>query len=323
MKKPTNFQPIIFLRIAWMENYQGVTKIDIPKGAGSYVEENEDGGEVFNFVKNKGYYYGYARIQKGRNIDLTNLGAPTGATELKGATVVFFATDPVYRSQYIVGWYENATLYNNLHETPEKNRGDWGYYLTKCKTSDGTLLKVEERTEEVEGPGQTNLWYPENYLSANKLNRLRNYLNNPHAEPKRKGIKHNARGWQIDAELRKKIEVAAMDAVADYFEFRGFSIDDVHKKNKGWDLEATKGNKTFHLEVKGTQNDFSTIELTPNEYSQMNANSQTFRLCIVSNALNNKKLQVITFYYDGTYWVNVKKQRLNFEKITSARVSLK
>ena len=40
----------IFLRTAWMKRYQGVNENDIPVGAGWYVNENADGGEVYNFL---------------------------------------------------------------------------------------------------------------------------------------------------------------------------------------------------------------------------------------------------------------------------------
>ena len=316
-------QPIVFLRIAWMSNYQGVTLKDIPKGAGSYVTINEDGGEVYNFTKNNGYYYGYARIQMGRNINLTNLGAPKHATELNGVTVVFFARNPVYGSQYIIGWYKNATLYQNLHEIPVKGRGEWGHYLAKCKIKDGNLLPLEERNYEVEGPGQTNLWYPNNYLSETELKGLYKYLDDPEELKNKRATKKVGRGWQLDAELRKQIEIAAMDATADYFEAKGFKIYDVHKNNHGWDLEAVKGSKKFHIEVKGTQNSFICVELTPNEYKQLKNYSGTYRICIVSNALNKKLQKVDVFYNDSGRWTNERKEEIKINVVESARITFK
>jgi hypothetical protein len=317
-------QPIIFLRVAWMDKYQGVNDKDIPKGAGSYVTEHEDGGEVYNFKKINGNYYGYARVQKGRNINLSNLGAPKGSTEIKGVTVIFFATNPILKSQYIVGWYKNATLYNNLFPKPLSNRGNWQQYLTKCKVDDGFLLEIGKRNWEVIGPGQTNIWYPQKYLTKNELKELHRYIENPNdtfpnKPPNRKG----GRGWNVDAEQRKKIEIAAMDAIADYFEKRNFQIIDVHKQNKGWDLEAKKGNKVFLLEVKGTQSDFNTIELTHNEYLNIKNKSKSFRLCVVSYALENTKQHISIFYYDNNNWVNELKQVIKIKEIVSARVSLK
>lgn len=320
IKKKERLKPIIFLRIAWMSDYQGVTELDIPKGAGKYIQQNKDGGEVFNFSKNKGNYFGYVRIPKGRNLDLTRLGVPRGKTSIDGVTVVFFATNPVYGNQYIVGWYKNAILYNNLQANPIVKAGEWGNYIAKCKIREGILLKTENRLKEIEGPGQANLWYPADYLNEKQLSDIRDYLDNPVIAPKPKGGK--GRGWQIDAELRKKIEVAAIDAVADYFEIRGFSINDVHKQNKGWDIEVSKGNKTFHLEVKGTQSEFNTIELTPNEFKQLLKNSSTYRLCVVSYTLDNNKQKVDIFYCEKRRWLNEKRESLSIEKVTSARVYL-
>ena len=106
MKKQSVYnQPIIFFRIAWMENYNGVTSNDIPKGAGSYVTENKNGGEVYNFTNRNGMYYGFVRIQGDKTINLTKLGASKYDTEINGVTVVFFAKNPIDGGQWIVGWY--------------------------------------------------------------------------------------------------------------------------------------------------------------------------------------------------------------------------
>lgn len=322
MAKTINQAPIIFLRIAWMEDYQGVTELDIPKGAGTYVSENADGGEVYNFKKINGKYFGYAAIQKGRSIDLSNLGAPKGTQKLNGVTVVFFAKNPTYGSQYIVGWYKNATLYSNLSTSSVNSRGHWNHYLASCKVSEGTLLPIKNRTFEVKGAGQTNLWYPKNYLSSKDLELLFSYIENPTLPMQTKKGNTFAKGWQVDTDLRKSIEISAMVAVASYFEDRGFTIVDVHKENKGWDLEACKGAKVLQLEVKGTQYDFNTIELTPNEYMQLKKNKKTYRLCIVSNSLDAKTRIVDVFYNEGKRWINEKFQIINFSEFVSARVSL-
>ncbi len=314
-------QPIIFLRIAWMKHYQGVNENDIPSGAGSYVEENQNGGEVYNFSKKNGRYYGYARVQSGRNIDLSNLGAIKDSEELKNVTVVFFAKRPMYGGQYIVGWYKNAVLYRNLVKSPKKDKYDFGSCITECKISDGVLLGIDDRIFEVEGAGQTNIWYPDKHLNEKELAKIWKYLDygktTPHPKPRKKG----GRGWQLDAELRKKIEVTAMDIVAEHFENLGFEIRDVHKENKGWDMEAIKGKRLFLLEIKGTQNEFNTIELTHNEYKQLNSNSKSFRLCVVSFVFTSRKLDV--FFFNGSHWINESGQLLGFTELISARVAIK
>src|SRR5690606_36216174 len=107
-------KPIIFLRIAWMNEYRGVKRSDIPTGAGSYVEENADGGEVCNFLPISGKYYGYARIQGNRSLRLENLGAEMEDASISGILIVLFAKNPETGGHYIVGWYDNATLYREI-----------------------------------------------------------------------------------------------------------------------------------------------------------------------------------------------------------------
>jgi len=314
--------PIVFLRIAWMKDYKGITDTDIPKGAGSYVAQNKTGEEIHNFLAQDGKYYGFARIHGGANINITKLGASKEANHINNVTVVFFATNPTYRSQYIVGWYKNATLFKSLQKVKHGN-GDIQNYVTSCKVADGKLLPLKERNYEVTGPGQTNLWYPQAYLKNDQLKKLLTYLNESSSKRKPEPKPARGRGWLIDAELRKKIEVAAMDATADWFEQKGFEISDVHKENKGWDLEASKDKITLHLEVKGTQNNFNGIEVTANEYKNIKKKSKSFRLCIVSNALDKKKQQTDVFYFKDNVWVDDNDQLLSIDEVVSARINLK
>ena len=81
--------PTIFLRIAWMKSYKGVTKQDIPTGAGTHVKINKDGGEVCNFLPINGKFLGYARIQKERSLRLERLGAKKDASSITDITIVF------------------------------------------------------------------------------------------------------------------------------------------------------------------------------------------------------------------------------------------
>ncbi|WP_238860155.1 hypothetical protein [Clostridium sp. YIM B02569] len=40
---------ILFCNIAWMDYYKGVTKKDRPKNGGSWVKDNDDAHEAYNF----------------------------------------------------------------------------------------------------------------------------------------------------------------------------------------------------------------------------------------------------------------------------------
>ena len=60
--------------------------------------------------------------------------------------------------------------------------------------------------------------------------------------------------------------------------------------NKGWDLEATKGNTTLYIEVKGTAGATIYFELTPNEYRRLREHAERYRLCVVCDALDSPRL---------------------------------
>ena len=60
----------------------------------------------------------------------------------------------------------------------------------------------------------------------------------------------------------------------------------------GWDLIATKRNIILHLEVKGHRGDVIQFELTPNEYEKMQKMDQTYRVCVVRQALTSDAVEV-------------------------------
>jgi hypothetical protein len=325
MSKIDITKPIIFMRIAWMEHYKGITPTDIPKGAGSYVDENGHGGEVHNFLKKGNYFYGFVRVSKDGNINLKKLGAEREAKILDGVNIVFFSKDPEFGSQYIVGCYKNARIYKTV-QTFHLSNGRKRYYNSRCKAGDEILIPTELRNKSIEGPGQSNLFYAKEHLTKKQLQEIVDFIENPKDNKIKKestARKSSGRGWAMDAELKKEIEVSAMDFTAAYFERKGFEIIDVHKENKGWDLEAVKGKKIFHLEVKGTQNAFGAVLLTPNEYTHFKSKKSTFRLCVVYHALDAKKTAIDIIYHDGKRWVNSTGNDINRKEAVSAMISIK
>lgn len=303
----------IFLRIAWMKYYRGVTKIDIPRGAGSYVNENNDGGEVYNFYPYRGSYYGYARISRDRNLDLEHFGADVDDEFIDNITVVLFARNPETGGQFIVGWYKKARLYKSIQLTGGKE------FNFKTKITNGFLIPENERIFPVEGPGQTNVWYPQYYKGPSYFKELEAYIHNQNSyNPQKAKRKANGNAWQRDAEKRKKTEIAAMNAVARYFEDRNYKVMYREKENLGWDLEAYLGKQTLYLEVKGLSNDFASVDFTPNEFKKSKTHKKNYRICVLSNALNkNKKLEI--FYWENNKWVSNENMVLKLEEITSAR----
>ncbi len=53
--------PMIFLRIGWMNRYQGQTASDKITGGGAFVEEHRYGHEIFNFLPYNGRVLGYVQ----------------------------------------------------------------------------------------------------------------------------------------------------------------------------------------------------------------------------------------------------------------------
>lgn len=310
----------IFLRTAWMKHYEGVNENDIPVGAGWWVNENEDGGEVYNFHPIRDHYYGFARIQMGRSLRIERVGAIANADSVNDITVVFFGRNPQTGGQYIIGWYQHATLYRHTQQLANNLRGNQPFYLTKAQVTNGYLVQEEDRIFEVpdDGPGQTNAWYVEEYNDA-YLTEVKRYIATPENYIRRQPHRIiNGNAWQRDAEKRKRIEIAAMDMVANYFAARRYSVEYRHTENLGWDLEATLNNQTLLLEVKGLSGEFSAVDFTPNEYLNTKRNRKHYRICVVSNTLSaNKKLEI--FYWNGGDWISNENKILQIREIVSAR----
>ena len=310
-----------------MINYQGVTKNDIPNGAGSFVTDNHDGGEVANFLSINSKYYGFVRIRKGNDLRIQRLGASNVDEYIDNVTVVFFATNPNIGGQYVVGWYENARLFRSVQNlTTANDRKGHPYYLTVTPIANGTLLPVHLRKFELpaDGPGQTNAWYVSEYAdSKNFLQKFYKFKENPHDfKIKLPGgnIKGGA-GWQLDAEKRKKIEIAAMDATAEYFIEKGFDVTYVHLDKVGWDLEARKKNIHLLLEVKGTSLSLASIILTPNEYHHSSSRSN-YRICILEQALDKSiaKLHICKRSLNGKLWISELGDQMKIVEIKSAQL---
>ncbi|HEY5537002.1 MAG TPA: DUF3883 domain-containing protein [Ignavibacteria bacterium] len=312
----------IFLRIAWMKYYQGVKVDDIPTGAGSWVEEHHDGGEVYNFLPFEGRYYGFARIQNDRKLTLERLGAKPQENYVDNITIVFFAKNPQTGGQYIVGWYKNAKLYREVQRLQNGLRLNRVEYLAQTLENDSYLIPDYDRFFEipVDGPGQTNAWYIENYKNPEYLKEVQNYINDPvnYIFRKKKRYIHIHQPWQKDIELKKEVEIKAINTVTEYFEDRNFIVQNKCKDNLGWDLEASLRNQALLLEVKGLSADFTAIELTPNEYSNSRINKKHYRICIVSNVLNEVMRKLEIYYWDKDKWISNENKMLEIQEKTSA-----
>lgn len=315
-------QPMLFFNTAWMDFYEGINDNVKIHGGGYYVEKNGYGYEIYNFKKIKGKVYGYAKTN-GRN-NLLRIGADKDAESLSEVLLIFTAPHKD-GGNFIVGWYKNATVYRDYQETTMKERkycDEYIGYYAVAKEEDVTLLSRDERVMLFEpipkgkgGMGQSNVWYAnaDNMKDFRKRVRdfIRNYDKKKKVLPKKK-----------DIDIRKKIEISAVEKVTSYYKDLGYEVKSVENDNVGWDLEVKRNKTIFRVEVKGKLGSEILVNLTPNEYINMNKYKDSYRLAIVTNALVDPILYRFSFSEEKDKWVDDNGNILQIEKIVSARCTI-
>jgi len=87
---------------------------------------------------------------------------------------------------------------------------------------------------------------------------------------------------EADPQLKKKVELLAMQAVQDAEAKLGHAVKDVSAQKCGWDITAiTAQNLSRHIEVKGRHIDADTITVTANEVLEALNQGDKFILAIV------------------------------------------
>lgn len=315
-----------------MDDYSGIGEI---VGGGSHVDENGEGGEMWNFRDEAGRYYGYVMSRNFAGVDLNRISDDyewEEGDELEDIDIAFISTHPD-DGQVVIGWYLNATVFHKEYRQRRgrKSEGDWNniHYLSEVSLDSAKLLTVSERSFSIPRgkgfPGTSNVWYgdDDSPMVLGFKDELRTYINKykPH---EKKRVK-SSRG-KPNKELILAIEKAAVDLTWDYYESLGHEVVSVEKDNVGWDLEASKDGKTFLIEVKGHKGNVIQFELTPNEYSQMQIHQDDYRVCVVRNALDDPDLIEFLPTEDEDYWYleeveGTEKVRLQ-EKIAAKAVQI-
>lgn len=73
--------------------------------------------------------------------------------------------------------------------------------------------------------------------------------------------------------------------------------------------------------MKGLSGTRRVVELTPNEYAMMKKYRVTYRVCMVTSALDNKpKLSIFVFSPDRNTWVDEDGWVLGIAEVVSARL---
>ena len=176
-----NRQRIIYCRVGWMDAYRG-NATERPEGGGKYNIDNV-GHEVYNYLGFNGKYYGFVEPGllngKSKNIAVENLCGDKSADSADNVLVIWLATKPG-KGQYIVGWYENATVYRTLQKVPQdameiRDLKDYDFY--NIYSEKVFLIDPEDRTFRVDGMGHCGVWYGENSVNTRVIEYILSYGN--------------------------------------------------------------------------------------------------------------------------------------------------
>jgi hypothetical protein len=145
---------IVFFNIGWMESYQGITPDDsTTEGGGKWVDEHTWGHELFNFKEYNGYFYGFVQTSLHNNISsqikIERINASFKYSDvINDVLVVWVATNPKRKGNYIVGWYKHADVYRSEQKNIKEREygGEIVGYYAKAKKEDVVLLIDKRRT---------------------------------------------------------------------------------------------------------------------------------------------------------------------------------
>jgi hypothetical protein len=292
------YMNIVFFNVGWMEKYKGEDEI---LGGGKGPQEQGWGHEVLNFETFGGKVYGYVqppysaksvgqmRIER-INSDYAN------KDEIPDVLVVWVARDPAFGGRKIVGWYKHATVYRQFQANVNERvyKSELIPYNVSADKDDVYCLPLAERIFSVPtGPGgfgQSQIWYADDYPDFKK--RCSYYINN-YNDIKTVDVRKTIKAYQQDQERKKLIETRAVEEVKKFYETQQFSIVTREKENIGWDLDISKGNIKFHVEVKGTASLGINVQFSPNEFEQMKQKRlDGYKVAIVTDTLGKPLVKI-------------------------------
>lgn len=205
----TTMRRILFCNIAWMDKYRGINDNDIPVNGGSYVEDNNNAHEAYNFEpihftdvdEEIQYCLGFfeTKSTNGSNrnqlhIEKIDKGINKDIEAIDHVLVIWCAKSPKNDFTSVVGWYKNATVYRYYHSVGFES----GYvqdYNILAKAEECVLLPTNIRSRKTmwwvprsakkSGPsygfGQANVWFANekyNMYEENYLNKIIQLIDN-------------------------------------------------------------------------------------------------------------------------------------------------
>ncbi len=170
---------VILCRLAWMTHYRGFEPGYDP-GNMNWIEKDEGCSEQWNFMHGPdGYIRGFVMLQRKNKdgnytgtINITKLGSKPNDKFIEGVKVIFFANNPNDKKNYVVGWYDNATVYRTWTRGDNSNSyrkvsGQNEFFSFLVKKDNAFLFDPDERnifipsasSKNIGYPGQSNVFY--------------------------------------------------------------------------------------------------------------------------------------------------------------------
>jgi hypothetical protein len=200
---------VLFLNIAWMKYYKGIyPNVDEPLNGGSYVKENNDAHEKYNFYPcvvndefdNEEVCLGFFSTKSTNGVDSNQLhiekleGADPQADEIDDVLVIWCAKQAQYDNRtVVVGWYKNAAVFRDYRVIEfhyEDGEIEEQYYSAVAKADDCVLLPVGERNRFTKwnvprkrpkgaafGFGSANVWFGSEDKAKDYINKLVETIN--------------------------------------------------------------------------------------------------------------------------------------------------
>jgi hypothetical protein len=320
-------QPLLYINVPWMKRYKGANEDDKPIGEFRFTREHQmDDHCQFNFAPYQKKVYGH--VPGTTNPNLTKLGGARAAGSVDDVTVIWIATDPDSGGRVVVGWYQNARVWKT-RQTPTgelarlrttKESGGISEFSVEAPASISKCLLPGHRPRlkiDGSGPGQSPFWYGSEsaHKQVRQLIAGEELIDGPAGES---DATQTRGGWIQDANERRAIEFSAMDVVQRHYRENGYEVTNKCRENCGYDFLARSKAADLHLEVKGCKGNSVCVELTPNELAFAKQNHKTFHLCVVLDALKNKKLRVFRPEANAAQWCDESGNQLStFERIAA------
>lgn len=90
-----------------------------------------------------------------------------------------------------------------------------------------------------------------------------------------------------DPITNEEVESEAVSLVTEWYEYDGWTVDNVERENRGYDLVCSRGGLEQHVEVKGTQGSTPSYFMTSNEYNCAQEDP-LFVLCVITGVFSKK-----------------------------------